>query len=388
MTTIPTLEEVQRIANLPEPVIRNLNITQSYFELSSAMTARLGRLANWCTFATWASKQAGQTIRRADYTVALEHFLKLKPAAVDAIELVVLLTRPTATGAEKEGVRQKIILAINPKAAMDRASDAVARGNRKVYEEIGREFARFLAACGSDTAFDAANLERFNSGLRHGSPPEGQQFLREAFTHYYQAFFETDAKAKAEWVLMANLKIGFHEQTRLQPEIAGAMVAAVGDPRASVRGLLNALFPKSGWLLYAGIRLMRLFGRPTRLDAAISRLLEHTRERLRLFLTDHLMVLGLPGERLRLGDDLRAGFPPSLRELANPELLDLLKTVDPTPDSLRETGAIDWADLPDRLHFIADLFRCYQEAPDLFNPPFGEAQAEALKAGRLPAGKL
>jgi hypothetical protein len=35
-----------------------------------AMTKRLGPCANWCTFATWASRQAGQTIRGEDLAQA------------------------------------------------------------------------------------------------------------------------------------------------------------------------------------------------------------------------------------------------------------------------------------------------------------------------------
>jgi hypothetical protein len=66
----------------------------------------------------------------------------------------------------------------------------------------------------------------------------------------------------------------------------------------------------------------------------------------------------------------------------------LLERTDPTPDSLRETGALDWADLPDRLHFIVDLFRCYQERRALLEPPFTDEQVAALTAGRLPGGRL
>ena len=43
-------------------------------------------------------------------------------------------------------------------AAFTRASDAVARGNRKVYAEIGREFARFFVTCLDDNTFDAAKI--------------------------------------------------------------------------------------------------------------------------------------------------------------------------------------------------------------------------------------
>ena len=65
--TAPTVAAVERIAALDDPVVRNLQITQCYSELSRAFAARIdGGPANWCTFATWASKQAGQTIRGED----------------------------------------------------------------------------------------------------------------------------------------------------------------------------------------------------------------------------------------------------------------------------------------------------------------------------------
>lgn len=100
------------------------------------------------------------------------------------------------------------------------------------------------------------------------------------------------------------------------------------------------------------------------------------------------MTISLPHERLQLGKDLNAEFPVSLKEIANPDLRALLERIDPTPNSLHETGAVDWADLPDRLHFIVDLFRCYQESQDLFEPPFTPEQVTTLKSGHLPVGQL
>ena len=93
-----------------------------------------------------------------------------------------------------------------------------ARGNKKVFEEIGREFARFFSTCLNDATFDADKISRFCNELRPGDPPDGQGYLRHAFTCYYQSFFESDAKKCAELLLLANIDIGFHEQTRLQPE--------------------------------------------------------------------------------------------------------------------------------------------------------------------------
>lgn len=381
--------EVERIAVFENPVVRNLQITQSYHELSAAMAKRTGVCANWCTFATWASKQAGQTIRREDVTRALETILMETPVIEQAIADIEEIIRLKGEKQEKGGVRQIIWEALDPNAAMERAGESVAIGNQKVYAEIGREFARFIADCSQDPAFDADNLDRFCAALRPGAPPDGQQYLRQAFSRYYQAFFEPDAKTKAELILLANLEIGFHEQTRLQPEIATALEASVIEPRPFLRRLVSALFPNRSWIVYYGLLVMRLIGRPTALDKAIERIFTVARQRIRLFLTDRMMVLGFPnGLQLRLGDDLKARFPTVLKQLNNPELTTLLMRIDPTPDSLRDTGAVDWADLPERLHFIADLFRCYHETPDLLTPPFSVAQVEAIKAGRLPEGQI
>jgi hypothetical protein len=70
----PEVEEVGRIAGLPDPVIRNLLITECYSRLAAAVAAgRPG--ASRCTFATWASRQAGRTIRGEDLLGALRREL-------------------------------------------------------------------------------------------------------------------------------------------------------------------------------------------------------------------------------------------------------------------------------------------------------------------------
>ena len=62
----PTTAEVKAIAVLADPVVRNLRITQCYHELAVAMSTLTGPGANWCAVATWASRQAGQSIRKED----------------------------------------------------------------------------------------------------------------------------------------------------------------------------------------------------------------------------------------------------------------------------------------------------------------------------------
>src|SRR5262245_22899920 len=137
--SVPTVQDVDRIAGGAEPVLRNLQITLCYSDLSGAIEAALPGNANWCTFAVWASKQAGVTIRDEDLEQAIRARLLrsgvLRGAILRVIELV------GGTVEHHVRVLAKLIADFGP---FRRSSDAVARGNKKVYEEIGREFARFL----------------------------------------------------------------------------------------------------------------------------------------------------------------------------------------------------------------------------------------------------
>lgn len=384
----PTVAEIREIAGVTDPVVRNLRITQCYHELATAMSVLIGPGANWCTVATWASKQAGQTIRKEDLARALADLVAGSPAAAQAAGEL------RSRGAQLPGGETRSLAgaiaalweAISPAAAFQRTSDAVALGNRKVFEEIGYEFARFLTSVTAGRA-DEAMLVEFCKGLRAGEPPGGQGWLRQAFTHYYQALVRPGAQIRAELLLLANLEIGFHEQTRLQPQIAAALDAPIYDPAELRRRLLAELFPDP--TSRVRLALLRLFGRAGALLRARDRLADELQRLGRLVITEHLMTLWLPGGRmLRLGQDLRAAFPQPLAHLTHPSLLALLRQVDPTPDSLHETGAQDWGRLPDRMHFIADLFRAYHLDETLFDPPFTADQVAAMRIGHLPTGRL
>ena len=101
------------------------------------------------------------------------------------------------------------------------------------------------------------------------------------------------------------------------------------------------------------------------------------------------MTLHLAGrEALRLGQGLRGQFPQALRQISDARLNEMLARVDQTPDSLIGSGAIDWANFEDRMHFIADFFRVYQERQQLFEMPFTNMQVELIKSGQRPDGPL
>jgi hypothetical protein len=388
-SVLPTRGDVERIASHADPVLRNLQITQCYHELSAAFAARLGGCANWSTFATWASKQAGLTIRKEDLR-------RLADEAIDAAlgvrglgEQVVALAVAAGTSLSRAAVWTAVRRVIDPSVPLERASNAVARGNLKVFAEIAPLFAQFIAERVNDASPDVAAIDGFCSQLRESDPPDGQRYLQLAFAHYYRALFEADAKARSELVHLATVEIGFHEQTRLQPEIEASLDVAHYEPRELADRLIAALFPRASVIARLRRVLVRLLRGPTPLESAIQSLADEARRQLRRVLTEQFLSIGLAdGVRLRLGRDLAVPFPPSLAAIGNADLRALLERVDPTKDSSADSGAIDWTDLPERMHFICDFFRCYHERGELLVAPFTAEQVTELRRGRVPTGEL
>jgi hypothetical protein len=309
-----TVAEVEQIAAMTDPVIRNLRITECYSRLAAAMEPDG---ANWCTYATWASRQAGRTIRGEDLLYRLQGELRRDAELLHPIRSfwrwllrLGLLRQKTWFGALH-----------TPFDAFELASDAVARGNLKVFAEIGLVFARWL---------------------EDGVVPAEPALLRQAFTRYRSA-------TGAEQIVLANLEIGFHEQTRLDPQIREAMDAALAPTR-------------------------RLLAWP------LQRKLTHLSRKV---ITESLMVLTLPGAVLWLGRNLEAAG-----EVSDPELRELMARYEPVPPALDDCGAKDWSDLAQRMHYIVHLFRAYHEDGTLSSPPFTPAQVELIRAGELPDGEL
>jgi hypothetical protein len=385
--TAPRVADVERIAAISDPVLRNLLITQSYYELSAVFAERLTGTTNWCTFATWASKQAGQTIRGEDVKKTFYHLLSKEEDTQQALQLLSVVITQLGANETAEHIKSTALHELLDKSTA-RAADAVALGNKKVFEEIATQFALFYQLCYHDPVYTQENLDYFTSGLKKGLPPHGQDYLRKAFTRYYISFFEEDEKIKTELCFLANLEIGFHEQTRLQPEISTALNAAAPDNDEIKTLLYNKFF--SGLGLWGQVKLFiqHLFGKTAVLDDVCSSLGNHFRRHLRRAFTDHLMTLTIAGDRLQLGKDLTVDFPEQLKELQLHDLVNLLNEIDPTPNSLWQSGATDWSHLQERMHFIADLFRCHHQTKKLFTQAFTPEQVSAIKAGRLPQGEL
>ena len=382
--SVPTVSDVDTIGAIGDPVIRNLRITQCYHELAHAIAERVTPGANWCTFATWASRQAGQTIRGEDFVRAAEDILGSHEVAQVITDIVRLSSR-TAGALTHDTILEAVHRAVDPEAALRRAADAVSIGNRKVFVEIGREFARWRGTAAAAGPPDAGATAAFTDALRAGEPPDGQRLLREAFAAYGSACRAPNDAERAALMLLGNLLVGFHEQTRLQPQIQAALDAAV-DPDA-VRAALFPLVMPGVWLRLRA-RIARLIGRPMPADVAVDALVAAIRRRLRVVITDLLMTLRFPGVVLHLGRDVSGEFPPELRAIDYPPLRTLLTSIDPTPNARIGSGAEDWANLRQRMRYIADLFRCWHARPELFTAPFTAVQVAAMLDGRRPEGNL
>jgi hypothetical protein len=357
-----TTAEVQRIAAIENPVIRNLEITYCYSRLAATFAERTGKGANWCTYATWASRQAGETIRGEDLREHLERRLwhgrrLFHPFAT-------LGRRLLRRGLFQPETRLGRLTAElhTPFDAFERASDSVARGNLKVFAEIGLVFARYL---------DGEPL-KLEPGL-----------LSQAFAHYDRLQAESEPKRRAELALLANLEIGLHEQTRLQSQIREALDAASATQEDLGRRVLEALLPSAPtwWRVFRGPATAAVGVLARAIQRASSKLAHEV-------ITDSFMVLSLPGRVLALGTNLADPYPPELAEPDDPELKEFLARFEPVPPALDDCGARDWSDLDQRMHYIVHLFRSLQLYERLAEPPFTPDQVASLTRGVIPEGEL
>jgi hypothetical protein len=220
----------------------------------------------------------------------------------------------------------------------DRAARSIYGGNATVLDDIGRQSARFLSAARSAEAFEA-----FEAQLRPG-PPEtgGQDLLRAAYRHYREAAYAADPDHRDELMLYANLLAILHEHHRLEPYIDASLPTPV-----------------------------------------------------RRLVTARLLGFSIGHESMRVSENVApdhgAAFPVTLATIEDRDLAALLDGpggLDRTPDSLDGSAAHDWTELSDRMNFICDLFRSRQLDPELFEPPYTDAQDAAIAAGRVPDGPL
>lgn len=399
-----------------QPVLRNLFITQGYHDVSVAILARTGGGdMNWCTLGNWASKTAGTFIRDDEVPSVFRKLLEGPPAA-DKIEA---LRRHTDIPPPK--------LIEIARTILHDTSSYIMVGNKVVFEELAQCCSDFVHALAADRSPDPARLAAFQARYTEGDPlPDdvawddashtrlvvkprgGQGMLRGMAGRLYQAMFENDPKRRAEHILCANAFGGLHEQTRLQPYIAGGLDAPISDTLVAwAHKHVDRDMPEvSRGPLHRAV------------DAEMPKLGRLIERAWRHFSTNRLMTLTLPDGVLHLGHPISADpgaplLPPELQTIADPELAALLgrygaldvrvertsfdwlkrriaQLFDDTGpgDEAAEVGAIDWTNFDQRMRYILTLFRMRQQDAHLREQPFSDVQRAMLFDGRLPQGPL
>ena len=374
---IPSAPEIAQIAAQSDIVMRNLWITWTYYRLNQAMKTRLGGdNFSWSGFAVWASKTAGRYIRGDECGPLIEEWVesatsKAGPAAALLAHAIGAHDDPSDPAAQKSPISLRGFA----REVLSGVAAALADGNRVVFADIGPRFAGLIALWNQfPEKVPDAEKTRFLDSCGGGLNTD---YLTPAFTLLLSAAETSDSRLRAQQILYANVLVGCDEQTRLQPSIAASMNCAVADLFAQrLDTHLRSKFPESV------AREMSAALRPlcTALEAAFQTVS-----------TKVLMEMSVPGQVLHLGEDVPPPpggplYPDCLAALDDPQPLQLFSQFHAT--QCQGSGARDWVSFPERMRYIAVLFRSRQQVPALWEPPFTDAQVAALKAGQLPSPPL
>ena len=359
-----TKDYIQSVIENENLVVRNLQVTQGYYRLSQGMKRYMSDInVNWCAFATHASKTAGQALRHE----LMPNFLRalmIRRAGFDNTFVFF-----------SEGLREQVDASMAEHdsrvgEALVRMSELVSDGNITVFKELVWPFSGYINTFKKDWVYDEGKLQAFlDEYLEPGPLSEGgQDYLRESFTNYYKARFETNAKKKAEYVLVGNLLIGLHEQTRLQPQIEQSM------------GVPLEMFSDSS-------------KEPGAQNIAGGRQAAATRKIIARAITQMMMLITLPSRQLKLSQNIVAptgvlSYPRDLIQIENPRCLELVRMFEMGQDTLTGSAAEDWSSLDERMSFVVDFFRSHQQYERMWEAPFLPEQEQVIESGHFPAGPL
>jgi hypothetical protein len=372
---------VRDVLAIEDRVLRNYWVTQSYADLSTALATRLDPVAaNWCTFATWASKTVGENLRGEGLPEWLRDRVTLDDGMMGAIH---------ATGGPHRGARLAgLVHDLTPDHVVEVIADrfgatakALSDGNSLVYEEVAPAAASFLheTAPGSDTT-PAERRARVLDVCADAPVFEGVNRLAAGFSAWCDAIEAPDPRARNQMILTGSLQIGVHEQSRLQHAIESGVDLGVDD---LIGSLARRMLSGAGWLrpVVWGIEVTV---RP------VAECIGHVWDDV---MTDLVGAADTPDGRLKLGVDIPAlpgepFVPVDLAAPVRPELGHLLDRFDRSDGTGRGSRAADWVVLDDRMNWILNLFRSRQHDPRLHDAPFPDAIVREIQAGTIPGERV
>jgi hypothetical protein len=305
---------------------RNVEITRSYFEIGRRLRRRLGQAnADWATSAAWASGAVGLIIRREETNTSRV----LRIAKILGGELY-----------------DRVLLQVRRN---------LEEGNRQVYSELGLAFAELAWQFGDRdhwTPKDEREFLRSLPATRRSVPVEWQccTDLAPAFRLYFEALrlrddIPEERKRKSELVFAANVLATVSEQAGLQPFLNAAferVARFVGERPIGRIPVVRGGVQVVGYSAQAlGQRVVTEFG-------------------IKVPVGEHALAVGksIRPHNGRL-------WAPDLTELREPPAQKAWRDYSRAGDDGRGSSADDWTVMRDRMNFITNFFRAWQQDPIL-----------------------
>lgn len=368
--SFPSVAEIEEIAAITDGVARNDRITYAYYRLNQAMKAVAGeRDLSWCGFATWASKTAGVYISGQEVPSIVEDWIDHATAAAGAPSM--LLAHALGIHSERPGDENApggFSLRAFATGIIGGVANAIAGGNQAVFRDITPKFSALLSLWASNPgAIPDGAKRQFLESLRGGDPPD---YLYRAFAAMLEAAENPGSRACAQAMCYANTLVACVEQTLAQSYIVASMNAPVDD--LLLQRLDTHLHSRFSDLIAKAMK------------EALKPLAHAFGAEFGHLCTEWIMRLNLADGSVRLGLDV----PPPPDCGMYPEELDALDAPEPLQtmtllDALQAagSGASDWTSYPQRMRYIAVLFRSRQQQPLLWNAPFTQEELAQLVGG-------
>jgi len=335
-------DQVQTVSQVTDGVIRNYQITATYYQLAIGLSEVTGSTSKdpvgyqgtWPHLATWASNSVGISIRKELPDELLTTILKEANLPSWLVDLI-----------NKSAALADLIFGF----LLETTSESLAGGNLLVFADIGSALARFGLYFHNTTAPNETLWNEFYKTFNLSDSME--VLVSQGCRAYYNAMWLA-GDAKVEQIFYGNMLVSVGEQMRLQPYIEN-----------SFPGNVSFSIP--------------LLGKFTFDPAPI--------------ITQLMLTVFLPNELLFTSNDVPPRpwdgltWTPALTSFDNATVEDYYLIGLNQTETTEGSAASNWISLHDRLKYIFPLFRSRQDDLSAITcPPFTSRQLAEIWASQEP----
>lgn len=370
-------EHVESVVAIPDRVLRNYWVTQTYADLSKGLQTLLAPdTANWCTFATWASCSVGASMRGESLPNWLYERVLLPDGLMGAVARAKEHHGWSAFGPLVHDLTPDHLLDVTRELLGEMAIN-LSDGNTEVFAEIAPPAAQMITAYGNGDSDIESQRASVLAACDGAVEFEGVNHLRAGYSLWCDALATSDPTRRSQLILAGSLHLAVHEQNHLQAVILASMDMGVNQAAARLRQKLTTTAGHLAKALDA-------------LDDALRPAVRAIGDLWDDIMTATLGTLTSPEGTMRLDHDVPARpnvafVPADVAPVIVDDLASLRRQFDRAHESGRGSYALDWANFGDRMNFIANLFISRHHEPLIFQAPFSEAELAELCADRVPA---